>query len=156
MSTNYVTQEALDKLRETLAQMKGEGRAKIAEAIAEAREKGDLKENAEYDAAKEAQGMHEAKIAQLESAIAQSRVIDKDNLDLSKVSILSKVTIKNVKNKKSVTYQIVSDAESDLKQKKISVNSPIGQGVLGKKIGDIAEVTTPNGVLQFEIEEISL
>ncbi len=156
MTTNYITQEALDELRAELAQMKGEGRAKIADAIAEAREKGDLKENAEYDAAKEAQGMHEAKVAQLESAIANARVIDKDNLDLSKVSVLTNVTIKNVKTGKSVTYQLVSDAESDLKQKKISVNSPIGKGLLGKKIGEVADVSTPNGIIQFEIEEISL
>ncbi len=156
MKTNYITQEALDKLREELKQMKGEGRSKIADAISEAREKGDLKENAEYDAAKEAQGMHEAKIAQLESAIANSRVIDTDNLDLSKVSVLSKVTIKNVKTNKSVTYQLVSDAEADLKQKKISVNSPIGQGILGKEIGEVADVTTPNGIMQFEILDISL
>ncbi len=156
MTTNYITQEALDELRAELAQMKGEGRAKIADAIAEAREKGDLKENAEYDAAKEAQGMHEAKVAQLESAIANARVIDKENLDLSKVSVLTTVTIKNVKTGKSVSYQLVSDAESDLKQKKISVNSPIGKGLLGKKIGEVADVSTPNGVIQFEIEEITL
>ncbi len=156
MSINYVSQEALEQLKAELNELKSTGRSEVANAIAEAREKGDLKENAEYDAAKEAQGMLEAKIAKLENDIANSRILDTKNLDLSKVSILCNVTIKNVKTGKSVSYQIVSDAESDLKQKKISVNSPIGSALLGKKIGEIADVKTPNGTIQFEVEAISL
>lgn len=153
---NYVTQETLDQMRKELHQLKTVGRAEIARQISEAREKGDLKENAEYDAAKEAQGHHEAKVAQLESAIATARVIDASSLDTSKVSILSKVTVTNMANKKSMQYQIVSESEADLKAKKISVTSPIGKGLLGKSVGDIAEVQVPNGMVQFKIEEISI
>lgn len=153
---NYVTKETLEQMREDLTQLKTAGRAEIARQISEAREKGDLKENAEYDAAKEAQGLHEAKIAQLEAAIATSRIIDAKDLDASKVSILSKVKLTNMANKKKVEYQIVSEQEADLKLGKISVNSPIGHGVLGKKVGDIAEVVAPSGVLKFKIEDISL
>jgi transcription elongation factor GreA len=153
---NYVTKETLEQMREELTQLKTAGRAEIARQISEAREKGDLKENAEYDAAKEAQGLHEAKIAQLEAAVATARIIDAKDLDTSKVSILSKVKLTNMANKKKVEYQIVSEQEADLKLGKISVTSPIGKGVLGKKVGDIAEVTAPSGVLKFKIEEISL
>lgn len=153
---NYVTQETLDQMRKELHQLKTVGRAEIARQISEAREKGDLKENAEYDAAKEAQGHHEAKVAQLESAIATARVIDASSIDTSKVSILSKVTVTNMANKKSMQYQIVSESEADLKAKKISVTSPIGKGLLGKSVGDIAEVQVPNGMVQFKIEEISI
>lgn len=153
---NYVTQETLDQMRKELHQLKTVGRAEIARQISEAREKGDLKENAEYDAAKEAQGHHEAKVAQLESAIATARVIDANTLDTSKVSILSKVTVTNVANKKSMQYQIVSESEADLKAKKISVTSPIGKGLLGKSVGDIAEVQVPSGIVKFKIEEISI
>lgn len=153
---NYVTQETLDQMRGELNTLKTSGRAEIAKAIAEAREKGDLKENAEYDAAKEAQGYHEAKIAKLETAIATARVIDAKDLDLSKVSILSKVTVQNTATKKSMQYQIVSESEADLKARKISVTSPIGKGLLGKTIGDIAEVSTPGGVLKLKVEDISL
>ncbi len=156
MAINYISQEALDELRAELNELKTTGRSEVAAAISEAREKGDLKENAEYDAAKEAQGMLEAKISRLENDIANSRILDTKDLDLSKVSILSTVTIKNVKTGASVSYQIVSDAESDLKQKKISVNSPIGSALLGKEIGEVADVQTPNGVIQFSIENISL
>ncbi len=153
---NYVTQETLDQMREELNQLKSVGRAQIADAIKEAREKGDLKENAEYDAAKEAQGLHEAKIAQLESAVATARVIDIKDIDTSKVSILSKVKVTNLSSKKSFTYQLVSETEADLKAGKISVTSPIGKGLLGKNVGDIAEVTAPSGILKFKIEEISI
>lgn len=153
---NYVTKETLEQMKQELNKLKTSGRAEIARQISEAREKGDLKENAEYDAAKEAQGYHEAKIAQLEASISTARVIDKKDLDLSKVSILSKVTVTNVANNKSMVYQIVSEQEADLKAKKISVTSPIGKGLLGKCVGDIAEITAPSGMIKFKIEEISL
>ncbi len=153
---NYVTKETLEQMREDLSQLKSAGRAEIARQIAEAREKGDLRENAEYDAAKEAQGMHEAKIAQLESAIATARIIDAKDIDTSKVSILSKVKVTNLGNKKTVEYQIVSENEADLKAGKISVTSPIGKGLLGKEVGEIAEVLAPSGLLKFKIENISI
>lgn len=153
---NYVTKETLDQMREELNYLKTKGRAEIARAIAEAREKGDLKENAEYDAAKEAQGMHEAKLASLESAIATARVVEADSIDTSKVSILCKVTITNMANKKTVTYQLVSEKEADLKQNKISVTSPIGKGLLGKTVGEIADVQAPNGSLRFKVENITI
>lgn len=153
---NYVTQETLDQMREELNTLKTTGRAQIADAIKEAREKGDLKENAEYDAAKEAQGMHEAKVAQLEAAVASARVIDIKDVDTSKVSILSKVKVTNLANKKSFVYQLVSETEADLKSGKLSVSSPIGKGLLGKNVGDIAEVQAPAGILKFKIEEISI
>lgn len=153
---NYVSQVTLDHLREELAQLKTSGRAEIARQIADAREKGDLKENAEYDAAKEAQGHHEAKIAQLESAIAMARVIDSKDIDTSKVSILSKVKLTNLKTKKSVEYQLVSETEADLKLGKISVTSPIGKGLLGKAKGDTVEIQAPGGVLKFKVEKISV
>jgi len=153
---NYLTKETLAQMREELNKLKSVGRAEIARQIAEAREKGDLKENAEYDAAKEAQGHHEAKIAQLESVIVSARVIDAKNIDISKVSILSKVTVTNLGNKKTVIYQIVSETEADLKLGKISVTSPIGKGLLGKHIGEIAEVTAPSGTFKFQIEHISI
>lgn len=152
---NYVSKETLEQMRAELSQLKTAGRAEIAKAIAEAREKGDLKENAEYDAAKEAQGMHEAKIAQLEAAIINSRILDTKNIDLSKVSVLSKVKIYNMKTKKTMEYQLVSESEADLKAGKISIASPIGKGLLGKVVGEIAEVTVPAGKLQFRIEAIS-
>ena len=153
---NYVTQETLDQMKEELNKLRTVGRAEIARAIAEAREKGDLKENAEYDAAKEAQGLHEAKVAKLEAAVATARVLDAKNIDLSKVSILSKVTVQNVATKKSMEYQIVSESEADLKAKKISVTSPIGKGLLGKIVGDVAEIETPGGMIKFKIENISI
>lgn len=153
---NYVTKETLQQMRDELTQLKTAGRAEIARQIAEAREKGDLKENAEYDAAKEAQGYHEAKIAQLESAIATARIIEAKDIDNSKVSILSKVRLTNLGNKKTIEYQIVSETEADLKAGKISVTSPIGKGLLGKKEGEIAEVTAPGGILKFKIEKISI
>lgn len=153
---NYVTKETLDQMRDELTQLKTAGRAEIARAIAEAREKGDLKENAEYDAAKEAQGYHEAKIAQLEAAVINARIIDLKDVDTSKVSILSKVKITNTKTKKTFEYQIVSETEADLKSGKISVGSPIAKGLLGKVKGEVAEVTTPSGIMKFKIEDISI
>ena len=153
---NYVTKETLDQMREELNQLKTAGRAEIARQIAEAREKGDLRENAEYDAAKEAQGYHEAKIADLEAAIASARIIDAKSIDTSKVSILSKVKLTNMGNKKSVEYQIVSETEADLKAGKISVTSPIGKGLLGKTVGEVAEITVPSGILKFKVENISI
>ncbi len=156
MSVNYVTKETLAAMQEELNVLKTSGRAAIAAAIAEAREKGDLKENAEYDAAKEAQGMHEAKIAQLEQVIMTSRIIDTKNIDTSKVSILSKVRVMNMKTKKSMEYQIVSETEADLKQGKISSGSPIAKGLLGKTVGEIADIKVPAGVIQFKIENISI
>lgn len=153
---NYVTQETLDQMKEELAYLKTTGRAEIADAIKEAREKGDLKENAEYDAAKEAQGLHEAKVAQLETAIATARVIDLKSVDTSKVSILSKVKVTNLATKKQFVYQLVSETEADLKSGKISVTSPIGKGLLGKQSGDVAEIVVPAGKINLKIEEISI
>lgn len=155
-TVNYVTKETLAVMQEELNVLKTSGRAAIAAAIAEAREKGDLKENAEYDAAKEAQGMHEAKIAILEQAIITARIIDTKNIDTSKVSILSKVKVLNMKTKKSVTYHIVSEKEADLKAGKISAASPIARGLLGKVVGEIADITVPAGMMQFKIEDISI
>lgn len=153
---HYVTKEALEALKEEITRMKTVGRAEIARAISEAREKGDLKENAEYDAAKEAQGLHEAKLANLEATLANSRVLDPKNIDTSKVSILSKVRVLNMTTKKTLEYQIVSESEADLKAGKISVSSPIAKGLLGKVKGDIAEISVPNGVMKFQIEEINI
>jgi len=153
---SYVSKETLEQMKEELTQLKTSGRAEIARQIAEAREKGDLKENAEYDAAKEAQGYHEAKIAQLEAVIISARIIEAKDIDTSKVSILSKVKLTNLTTKKSVEYQIVSEKEADLKLGKISVTSPIGKGLLGKEVGDVAEITTPGGILKFKIDNISI
>ena len=153
---NYLTKGTLETMKEELTRLKTTGRAEIARAIAEAREKGDLRENAEYDAAKEAQGLHEAKIAELENALANSRIVNAETIDTSKVSILTKVTITNVTTKKTVVYQIVSEQEADLKLGKISVTSPIGKGLLGKSVGDVAEVTAPNGVMKFKIDHIGI
>ena len=152
---NYLTQETLTQMKEELNKLKTTGRAEIARQIAEAREKGDLKENAEYDAAKEAQGHHEAKVAQLEQAIMFARVIDIKNIDISKVSILSKVTVTHLTTKKTYVYQIVSENEADLKANKISVRSPIGKGLLGKAIGEIAEVSAPSGTFKLKVDNIS-
>ena len=152
---NYMTQEGYDKIVKELEELKTNGRKAAAQAIAEAREKGDLSENAEYDAAKDAQGMLEMKINDLEITLSNARVIDESELDTSKVVILTKVKIKNVKNGMEMTYKLVSESEADLKQKKISVGSPIGKGLLGKKVGDIAQITTPAGTVDFEIIDIS-
>lgn len=153
---NYVTQETFDKMQTELHTLKSVDRPAASAAIAEAREKGDLKENAEYDAAKEAQGMLEAKINQLEGALANARIIDEKTIDTSRVSILTKVTLTNMATKKKVTYQIVSESEADLKLSKISVTSPIGRGLLGKVIGDVAEVIVPAGVIKFSIDNITV
>lgn len=153
--TNYVTQDTFEKMKAELQHMKAVERPAASKAIAEAREKGDLRENAEYDAAKEAQGMLEAKIKQLEGVIATARIVDESTIDTSKVSILTKVTLTNLGTKKKVTYQIVSEKEADLKAGKISVTSPIGKGLLGKIPGDEVEVIVPAGVLKFRIEEIT-
>ena len=151
----YVTKETLEQMKVELQRMKGKDRPAASKAIAEAREKGDLKENAEYDAAKEAQGLLEAKIAAFEGSLATLRVMDEANIDTSKVSILTKVTLTNLGTKKQVTYKIVSEKEADLKAGKISITSPIGKGILGKLVGETAEVQAPAGVLKFKIEEIT-
>lgn len=153
---SYYTKEGLDRLKSELSELKSKGRADIARQIAEARDKGDLSENAEYDAAKDAQGHLEAKIAQLEDLLANARLLDESNVDVSKVSILSKVTIKNKKNGASFTYTLVSEEEADLKSGKISTMSPIGKGLLGKKKGESAQIKTPAGELEFEIVNISI
>lgn len=151
----YYSPEGLAKLKEELQYLKTEGRAKIAKAIAEARDKGDLSENAEYDAAKDAQGLHETKIAQLEQVLASARVIDESTLDTSKVLALSIVKIKNTKTGAEMTYQLVSETEADLKSGKISVKSPIAKGLLGKSVGDVVEIEVPAGKVGLEIIEIS-
>ncbi len=156
MSIMYVTKETLEQMRAELQHMKGVERHAASKAIAEAREKGDLKENAEYDAAKEAQGLLEAKISRMDAELATARILDASTIDTSKVSILTKVTITNKGTQKSVTYQIVSEKEADLKQQKISVTSPIGKGLLGKKVGDVAEIQTPNGKIVFQIDNIAI
>lgn len=155
-SYNYLTQEGYDKLKAELEQLKTEGRQDAAKAIAEAREKGDLSENAEYDAAKDAQGMLELKINNLEKAMANARILDASQLDTSQVTVLSLVTIKNLKNGKQMTYKLVSETEADLKTLKISVSSPMGKGLLGKAVGEIAVVKTPGGQIEFEVVKISI
>ncbi len=152
----YVSKETLEQMKQELHHMKAVERPAASRAIAEAREKGDLRENAEYDAAKEAQGILEAKIKKLESDLAVARILEADSIDTSKVSILTKVTVSNLNTKKTMTYQIVSEKEADLKAGKISVTSPIGQGLLGKTVGEVAEVKAPAGILKFKVEQISL
>jgi transcription elongation factor GreA len=152
----YVTKETFDKMRQEVQKMKSVDRPAASRAIGEAREKGDLKENAEYDSAKEAQGMLEAKIKQLEGAIANAKIVDTTTIDTSKVSILTKVTITNLATKKILTYQIVGEKEADLKAGKISAGSPIGKGLLGKTIGEIAEIHAPNGIIKFKVENITV
>ena len=154
--TNYVTQETFDRMQAELHKLKSVDRPAASAAIGEAREKGDLKENAEYDAAKEAQGHLEAKINQLEGAVANARIVDESTIDTGRVSILTKVTVINMATTKSVTYQIVSESEADLKAGKISVTSPIGKGLLGKIKGEVAEVNVPAGVLKFKITDITV
>lgn len=155
MSVSYYTAEGLKKLRDELEHLKSVERPKASQAIAEARDKGDLSENAEYDAAKEAQGMLEMRIAKLEEIHANARLIDESHLDISKVLVLSNVKIKNQANGMELKYTLVAESEADLKTGKISVTSPIGKGLLGKSVGEIAEITVPNGKLNFEILEIS-
>lgn len=153
---SYYTREGLEKIKAELNELKTKGRTEIARQIAEARDKGDLSENAEYDAAKDAQGMLEAKIAQLEELVANARLLDESTIDTSRVSILSKVTIKNRKNGASFTYTLVSEEEADLKFGKISTLSPIGKGLLGKKEGELAKIQTPAGEMEFVVIRISL
>lgn len=155
-NVSYVTEEGMLKLKAELEQLKKVERPSISKQIAEARDKGDLSENAEYDAAKEAQGLLELRISKLEHTLAYSRLLDESRIDTEKVQILNKVKIKNLDNNTVMEYSIVSDGEADLKQKKLSVNTPIGKGLLGKKVGDRVEVTVPNGVMRFEIMDISL
>ncbi|MBC6490893.1 transcription elongation factor GreA [Flavihumibacter stibioxidans] len=151
----YVSKETLEQMKAELQHMKAVERPAASRAIAEAREKGDLRENAEYDAAKEAQGILEAKIKKMEGDLANARILEADAIDTSKVSILTKVTVSNMTTRKTVTYQIVSEKEADLKSGKISVTSPIGQGLLGKTVGEVAEVKAPAGILKFKVEEIT-
>ena len=153
---NYVTKATLEQMKIDLQRMKSVDRPAASKAIAEAKEKGDLKENAEYDAAKEAQGLLEAKIAQFEGVIANTRIVDESTIDTSKVSVLTKITLTNLNTKKQVTYKLVSENEADLKMGKISITSPIGKGLLGKKVGDVAEIQAPAGILKFKIENISV
>ncbi|PWT78975.1 MAG: transcription elongation factor GreA [Bacteroidetes bacterium] len=152
----YLTREALESMRAELQKMKAVDRPAASRAIAEAREKGDLRENAEYDAAKEAQGLLEAKIQKLEGELASARILEQGNIDTTKVSILTRVTLTNLNTKKQVTYHLVSEKEADLKVGKISITSPIGKGLLGKQVGEVAEVMVPAGVLKFKVDSISL
>ena len=155
-NVTYLSQGGYDNLVAQLDDLKTRGRTEAAKAIAEAREKGDLSENAEYDAAKDAQGLLELKINQLETVMATARVLDTSQLDNSEVRVLSKVRIMNLKMKKEFTYQLVAESEANLKEKKISIGSPIGEGLLGRKVGDVTEITTPGGMMKFEILEITI
>lgn len=151
-----MTQEVYEKLMAELDVMKTTGREEIAQAIATARDKGDLSENAEYDAAKDAQGMHELKINELEKQLANVKFLKEEDIDTSQVGILTKVTILNKKVNKEFTYKIVSESEADIKAKKISVSSPIGEGLLGKKVGEVAQIQTPGGIMELEVKEITI
>ncbi len=154
-NVSYYTEEGLQKLKEELNHLRDIERPKASQAIADARDKGDLSENAEYDAAKEAQGLLEMKISKLEDVVANARIIDESQLDTSKVLVLSTVKLQNMQNKMEMSYTLVAESEADLKSGKISVTSPIGHGLLGKEVGDVAEITVPNGTLKFKILEIS-
>lgn len=156
MAVSYYTEEGLQKLKDELQELKTKGRANMAKQIAEARDKGDLSENAEYDAAKDAQGLMEMRIAELETLVGNARIKKQEDVDLSKVSVLSTVKIKNTKNGMVVKYTLVSEKEADLKSGKISYESPIGKGLLNKKIGEIAEVKAPAGIINFEVLDITL
>lgn len=156
MAITYMTEEGLRKLKEDLVQLESVQRPEISRQIAEARDKGDLSENAEYDAAKEAQGMLEGKIAQLKGLIASARVIDESLIKTDEIQIMNKVTLKNLKTKKNMTYTLVSETEADLKSGKIAVSTPIAQGLLGKKVGDKVEIQVPSGTVGFEVLEISI
>ncbi len=155
MAISYMTEDGYKKLKEEITALEGE-RSVISKQIAEARDKGDLSENAEYDAAKEAQGLLEAKIAQMKNLLANARLINEDAIGTDVVQILNKVTIRNTKNNQEMTYTLVAESEANLKEFKIAVNTPIAQGLMGKKIGDIAEIKVPSGILTFEILNISL
>lgn len=153
---SYVTRESYNRLKKELNYLKTEERQSVVRQIAEAREKGDLSENAEYDAAKEAQGLLELRIAKMEASLASIRIIKEEDLDASRVVVLSTVQIKNVKNNKEFSYTLVSESEADIKAKKISVSSPIGRGLLGKTVGEIARIRTPRGIVEFEILDIAI
>ncbi len=155
-NVSYYTEEGLQKLKDELQELKTKGRSDIAKQIAEARDKGDLSENAEYDAAKDAQGLLELKISKLEAVVGNARILDESSVDTSKVSVMCKVKIKNKKNGMAVEYTLVSEEEADLKQNKISIQSPIGKGLLGKKVGEVAVVKAPAGDIDFEVLEISI
>ena len=156
MSITYMTQDGYNKLKEEIAHLESVERPKISQQIGEARDKGDLSENAEYDAAKEAQGMLEAKISQLKGVLATARLIDEKAIGIESVKIMNRVTMKNLKTEKLMTYTLVSETEADFKQGKIAVNTPIGQGLMGKKVGDVVDIKIPSGILSVEIIEIAI
>lgn len=156
MAVSYMTEDGYKKLKEEINQLETVQRPAISRQIAEARDKGDLSENAEYDAAKEAQGMLEAKISQLKSLLANARLINEDAIGTDKVQILNKVTIRNIKNNQQMTYTLVAESEANLKESKIAVSTPIAQGLMGKKVGEIAEIKVPSGIMTFEIVDISI
>jgi len=152
----YLSREGMEKLKDELNNLKSIERPKIINQIAEARDKGDLSENAEYDAAKEAQGLLEARISRLESELSKSRVLDEKNIDLSTAKLLTTVKIENIQSKQKMSYTLVSESEADLKNKKISISSPIGRGLMGKKVGEIADISVPSGVIKFKILDITI
>ena len=156
MKTTYMTEEGYRKLKEELTHLESVKRPEISRQIGEARDKGDLSENAEYDAAKEAQGMLEAKISQLKGVLASARLIDSTAIGIETVKIMNRVTMKNLKTQKIMTYMLVSETEADFKEGKIAVNTPIGQGLMGKKVGDVVDITIPSGILSVEIIEIAI
>ena len=156
MSITYMTEDGYNKLKEEIAHLESVERPKISQQIGEARDKGDLSENAEYDAAKEAQGMLEAKISQLKTVMATARLIDETAIGIETVNIMNRVTMKNLKTDKLMTYTLVSETEADFRQGKIAVNTPIGQGLMGKKVGDVVDITIPSGILSVEIIEIAI
>ncbi|NDW10600.1 transcription elongation factor GreA [Dysgonomonas sp. 520] len=156
MAISYMTEDGYKKLKEEIYQLEAFERPAISKQIAEARDKGDLSENAEYDAAKEAQGILEAKIAQLKNLLANARLINEEAIGTDKVQILNKVTIRNTKNNQTMTYTLVAESEANLKENKIAVSTPIAQGLMGKKVGDVAEIKVPSGIMSFEIVDISI
>ena len=156
MAIHYMTKEGYNKLLEEVNHLESEKRPAVSKQIAEARDKGDLSENAEYDAAKELQGILEAKIAQLKQLVSSARLIDESQITTDSVQILNKVTIRNTKNNQKMVYTLVSESEANLKESKIAVNTPIGKGLLGKKVGEVAEIKVPNGIMTFEIIDIAL
>ena len=152
----YLSKEGMEKLKDELNYLKSTERPKIINQIAEARDKGDLSENAEYDAAKEAQGLLEARIARLENELSKSRVLDEKNIDLSTAKLLTTVEIENIQSKQKMSYTLVSESEADLKNKKISISSPIGSGLMGKKVGEIVDISVPSGIIKFKILDITI
>ncbi len=152
----YLSKEGMEKLKDELNHLKSVERPKIINQIAEARDKGDLSENAEYDAAKEAQGLLEARIARLENELSKSRILDEKNIDLSTAKLLTTVKIENIQSKQKMSYTLVSESEADLKNKKISISSPIGRGLMGKKVGEIVDISVPSGVVKFKILDITI